>query len=82
VRKHGGNAASYQSVDQALNHPQTQALGLLREMPAGKDDSTTTVTVRRFPAGFSRLPTAMQDGESSPDIGTSSTRPRTWRGHE
>lgn len=77
VRKHGGNAASYQRVDQALSHPQTQALGLLRTIPAGKDDSSTTVTVRRFPARFSRLPTDMQDAASSPGMGIRPTPPGT-----
>lgn len=51
IRKHAGNAASYQRADQALAHAQTQALGVVREVPAA---GGATVRVRAFPARFSK----------------------------
>lgn len=55
IRNHGGNAACYQRVDQALVHPQTQALGLVRKVPADHTADAAQVAVRAFPARFSRL---------------------------
>ncbi len=52
IRKHAGNAASYQRADHALAHPQTQALNVVREVPAANG---ATVRVRAFPARFSQL---------------------------
>ena len=52
IRKHAGNAASYQRADQALAHPQTEALGMVREVPAA---GGATVKVRAFPARFSNM---------------------------
>lgn len=52
ARRHAGNAAVYQRLDQTLQHPQTAALGVLREVagPGGK-----RTRIRAFPARFSRL---------------------------
>jgi len=52
IRKHAGNAASYQRADQALGHAQTQALGVVREVPAANG---AMVKVRAFPARFSKM---------------------------
>lgn len=51
IRKHRGNASVYYRLDQALVHPQTQALGVIREIESdGKKHK-----VRQFPARFSKL---------------------------
>ena len=52
VRKHAGNAASYQRADNTLEHAQTEALGIVRDVAAG---GGATVRVRAFPARFSNL---------------------------
>ena len=52
IRKHAGNAASYQRADQALDHAQTKALGVVRDVPAA---GGATVRVRAFPARFSKI---------------------------
>lgn len=52
IRKHAGNAASYQRADQTLEHAQTKALDIVREVAAG---GGATVRVRAFPARFSNL---------------------------
>jgi len=57
IRKHAGNAASYQRADQALAHAQTQALGVVREVPAA---GGATVRVRAFPARFSKTQTELK----------------------
>jgi len=50
VRKYMGTAAVYQGVDEALSHPQTQALNIVRSVPSGGD---AELKVRAFPARFS-----------------------------
>ena len=51
IRKHRGNASVYYRLDHALEHPQTQALGVIREIESdGKKHK-----VRQFPARFSKL---------------------------
>lgn len=51
IRKHHGNASVYQRLDEALAHPQTQALDLIDEVAIdGK-----VRRFRRFPARFSKL---------------------------
>lgn len=52
IRKFAGNAAAYMSAEEAINHPQTQALGIVRELRIANHKS---VKVRGFPARFSRL---------------------------
>lgn len=52
IRKHAGNAARYMRADETVAHPQTQALGIIREVPA---TSGQTSRVRAFPARFSRM---------------------------
>ena len=52
ARKHAGNASVYQRADQALAHPQTKALGILREVAGPRGGM---VPLRAFPARFSRL---------------------------
>lgn len=52
IRKHAGNAASYQRADQALVHPQTEALGVVREVAAA---GGARGKVRAFPARFSNM---------------------------
>ena len=52
IRKHAGNAASYQRADQALDHVQTRALGVVQEVAAA---GGAKVRVRAFPARFSNL---------------------------
>ena len=57
IRKHAGNAATYQRGDHALAHPQTQALGVVREVAAG---GGAKVRVRAFPARFSHTQTGLK----------------------
>jgi crotonobetainyl-CoA:carnitine CoA-transferase CaiB-like acyl-CoA transferase len=64
IRKHAGNAASYQRADQALDHAQTKALGVVREVPAA---GGATVRVRAFPARFSGMQPALKG--NAPSIG-------------
>jgi crotonobetainyl-CoA:carnitine CoA-transferase CaiB-like acyl-CoA transferase len=52
IRKYAGNAASYLRADEAINHPQSQALNIVREVPMQDHDA---ISVRAFPARFSRL---------------------------
>lgn len=52
ARRHAGNAAVYQRLDQTLNHPQTAALGVLNEVDGPEGGRTR---IRAFPARFSRL---------------------------
>ena len=52
IRKHAGNAASYQRADQALDHVQTRALGVVQEVAAA---GGAKVRVRAFPARFSSM---------------------------
>lgn len=66
IRKHAGNAASYQRTDEALEHPQTEALGVVREVSTAKDGASTT-RVRAFPARYSR--TRPEVSGSAPDLG-------------
>lgn len=54
VRKHTGSAAVYQRLDQALEHPQTKALDVLRTVAVAEGETTL---VRAFPARFSRIET-------------------------
>lgn len=51
IRKHRGNASVYYRLDQTLEHPQTQALDVVREV----DDGGRKRKVRRFPARFGKL---------------------------
>jgi crotonobetainyl-CoA:carnitine CoA-transferase CaiB-like acyl-CoA transferase len=56
IRKHAGNAATYMRADETIEHAQTQALGVVREVGYdSQDGSGETVRVRAFPARFSRL---------------------------
>jgi crotonobetainyl-CoA:carnitine CoA-transferase CaiB-like acyl-CoA transferase len=57
IRKHAGNAASYQRADHALDHAQTKALGIVRDVAAG---GGATVRVRAFPARFSNMQTELK----------------------
>ena len=57
IRKYAGNAATYQRADEAINHPQTQALGIVRSVDAG---GGVTIKVRSFPARFSRTQTELR----------------------
>jgi len=71
IRKYAGNAAVYMRADEAINHPQTQALGIVREAPMSDGKP---VKVRGFPARFSRLsPEALSHapalGEHNTSIG-------------
>ena len=56
IRKHSGNAARYMSAEETVAHPQTQALGIIKEVsgPGGKPQR-----VRAFPARFSRMSTPL-----------------------
>ena len=58
IRKYAGNAATYQRADEAINHAQTQALGVVQSVAA---DGGGTVKVRSFPARFSRLRPELKD---------------------
>jgi formyl-CoA transferase len=49
IRARGASAAIYMRADETLTHAQTEALGLIREAPAGD----ATVRVCAFPARFS-----------------------------
>ena len=51
IRKHAGNGAYYQNAEEAIRHPQTTALEVVRRVPAAGG----TVEVRAFPARYSRL---------------------------
>lgn len=55
IRKHRGNAAVYNRLDQTLAHPQTRALDVISEV----ESEGRTRQVRRFPARFSRLQPAL-----------------------
>ena len=68
IRKHAGNAASYQRADHALDHAQTRALGVVREVAAA---GGATVRVRAFPARFSRLKPELKG--VAPQLGEHST---------
>ncbi len=68
VRKHGGSAAVYQGLDAALEHPQTQALDIVRTVRTAAGDA---VRVRAYPARFSALEAKLRDdapagGEPAP----------------
>lgn len=52
IRKYSGNAASYQRADEAIRHPQTTALDVVRKVP-GSDGQE--IEIRAFPARFSHL---------------------------
>ncbi len=52
IRKHTGNASVYLRADQALAHPQTKTLGIVREVDGGAGKKAK---VRAFPARFSQL---------------------------
>lgn len=52
VRKHGGSASVYQRLDEALEHAQTQALAIVRDVP-GADGARAKV--RAYPARFSAM---------------------------
>lgn len=52
IRKYAGNAATYQRADEAINHAQTQALGVVQSVSAHEGGA---IKVRSFPARFSRL---------------------------
>ena len=56
VRKHTGSAAVYQRLDEALAHPQTTAVGVLRTIKSGNGSDEV---VRGFPARFSRIETTI-----------------------
>lgn len=64
IRKYAGNAATYQRADEAINHPQTQALGVVQSVPAR---GGSTIKVRSFPARFSRLKPEL--GGNAPQLG-------------
>lgn len=51
IRKHSGNAARYMGADEAMAHPQTAALNIVREV-AARDGAHARV--RAFPVLFSR----------------------------
>ena len=57
IRKHAGNAAAYQRADEAIDHAQTRALGVVQSVPAGTGGA---VRVRSFPARFSRMRTTVK----------------------
>jgi crotonobetainyl-CoA:carnitine CoA-transferase CaiB-like acyl-CoA transferase len=70
IRKHAGNAAAYQRADQAIEHTQTQALGVVQSVPRSDGGP---VKVRTFPARFSQLRTTLKGdaprfGEHTPAI--------------
>jgi formyl-CoA transferase len=51
IRKHRGNASVYYRLDQTLEHPQTKALDVVREV----ESDGKVRKLRRFPARFSKL---------------------------
>lgn len=55
IAHHGGDAATYISAADMLVHPQTQAMGFIRQLSA---DEGSARRVRGFPARFSRTRTA------------------------
>jgi crotonobetainyl-CoA:carnitine CoA-transferase CaiB-like acyl-CoA transferase len=68
VRKHGGSAAVYQHLDEALAHPQTQALNVMRTVKTAGGETA----VRAFPARFSRIETII--AASVPRLGEHTRR--------
>ncbi len=64
IRKHAGNAAAYVSSDETMAHPQTAALGIVKEvaMRGGRK-----ARVRAFPARFSRMKPPLKEG--APHLG-------------
>ena len=64
IRKHAGNAAAYVSADETIAHPQTAALGIVREVETREGRKTR---VRAFPARFSRM--ELQLKKRPPDLG-------------
>ena len=73
IRKHRGNASVYHRLDQALEHPQTKALGVVSEVEA----DGRTRRVRRFPARFSRLQPKVHARRRN-SASTRSKSPRNW----
>ncbi len=57
IRKHAGNAATYVTADETMAHPQTAALGIVREVETGDGGRTK---VRAFPARFSAAAPRLQ----------------------
>jgi len=51
IRKHAGNGAYYQNAEEAIRHPQSTALEVVRRAPQGAGE----VEVRAFPARYSRM---------------------------
>ncbi len=64
IRKHAGNAARYMRADETMAHPQTAALGILRDVRAS---SGKMHRVRAFPVRFSRTKTSIY--EHAPSLG-------------
>src|SRR5262249_54949587 len=52
IRKYTGNAAAYQRLDATMQHPQTEALGIVRTVSSVDG---AQIRVRAFPAPFPRL---------------------------
>lgn len=52
IRKHTGSAAIYQPGDEAIKHPQTQALAIVRSVPSSHG---AEIKVRAFPGRYSKL---------------------------
>ncbi|MGZ5171677.1 MAG: CoA transferase, partial [Burkholderiales bacterium] len=70
IRKHSGNAARYMTADETMAHPQTAALGIVRDI---KTSDGSTAQVRAFPVRFSRMrpelhATAPKLGEHSKNV--------------
>lgn len=64
IRKHAGNAATYVTADETLAHPQTAALGIVREVET-RDGGRAQA--RTFPARFSGGAAPLQG--RTPDFG-------------
>jgi len=58
IRKHAGNAAPYLSADETMAHPQTTALGIVKQVTT-RDGGQTSV--RAFPARFSHMQPRLSD---------------------
>jgi crotonobetainyl-CoA:carnitine CoA-transferase CaiB-like acyl-CoA transferase len=65
VRRHGGTASEYQEYSDVVSHPQTRALGVVRDA----SDVGSGVRVSAFPARFSTLKTRVLGG--APSFGSS-----------
>jgi crotonobetainyl-CoA:carnitine CoA-transferase CaiB-like acyl-CoA transferase len=78
IRRHGGNAATYQRVDEALSHPQTQALDLLREVQVTPSSPAASITATLAADAPAPQPGANGTAPAQPTASANRTRVRAF----